>query len=118
MPWTPEEHRRQADRALQLIGTGQVRTWVALGQAFGITGQAAHARFGPKGYGIRMPERVVSERWKVSVTLDEVLHEMIEILRERYPEDERPSRAQVVRDILARELPYEAFPPALDLLPA
>lgn len=113
MYWTPEQHRRQADRALHLIHTGRVATWVALGREFGITGQAAHARFGPKGYGIRMPEREPMERWKLSVTLDPALHEMIEILRDRFPDDSRPSKAQVVREILARELPYEAFPPQL-----
>lgn len=111
MAWkTPDQHRTEAALAVELIETGRVRSWAGLGREFEISGQAAHARFGPKGYGIRMPPRVRQERRMVSVSLDQALNEMVGMLQDSWP-GPRPSRAQVVRSILERELPLLAFPP-------
>ncbi len=98
--------------AQELIEMGRVRTWVQLGRAFGITGQAANQRFGKgtdkrAGYGLKMPPQRRYNR-AVSVSLTEESDALVELIRRRTPGRRLPSRASVLRDIVERHLPDEA----------
>lgn len=71
---TPEQAEEQLTLAKFLIEEGRVTNWKQLGQALGISRQAAAARFGPDGYGLEMPRNgyneVLSERFYLSLTDD------------------------------------------------
>ncbi len=108
---TPEEHASDKAMAEQLMAMGRIRTWAQLGKAFGISGQAAHARFGPKGYGLSMPKRGRQKRRMVSVSLGQQLHELVEQIRTDWPTEDAPSRARIVRLVLDAELERYAQDP-------
>lgn len=104
---TPQQHADDKALAEQLIARGRIRSWAQLGRAFGISGQAAHARFGPKGYGLTLPRRERQDRKMVSVSLGPALDAHVEQIRATWPHEEErpPSRARVVRMVLAEQLP-------------
>jgi hypothetical protein len=102
---TNEQHETDRALAQELIERGRVATWLQLGTAFGISGQAAHARFGPKGYGLVIPKRARKTRRVVSVSLGPKLDGELEALRQRWTgEDPPPTRAGLARLILEKEL--------------
>lgn len=96
---TQAEHELEQHIAQELISSGRVTSWAELGRAFNITPQAANARFG-KQYNLQIPRPPRQFRRMVSVSLDGEMDAMLEDLRAS-----GASRAQIVRDILARELP-------------
>ncbi len=111
---TSEQHESDRALATELIQRGRVNSWQQLGTAFGISGQAAHARFGPKGYGLEMPKRTRQPRRMVSVSLDSKGDEDLEVIRRRWTGEPVPTRARIARLILDRELPrYAANPEQL-----
>jgi hypothetical protein len=103
--------------ALELIGSGRVRSWAELGRSFGITGQAANQRFGKgtqkrPGYGLTMPLRERRYTRAVSVSLDEEMYELVERIRRntagRTLGRRMPSQASVLRQVIERHLSEDA----------
>ncbi len=95
------QHAEERELAAYLIESGQAASWAELGRAFGISPQAANARFGQR-YKLRIPRPSRQFRRMVSVLLAE---EMDTLLDQACVVSGGISRAQVVREILARELP-------------
>ncbi len=108
---TSEQHESDRLLASELIQRGRVTSWQQLGTAFGISGQAAHSRFGPKGYGLSMPKRPRQPRKMVSVSLDNQGDSDLETIRQRWSGAKAPTRARIARLILDRELPRYAADP-------
>lgn len=101
---TPEEHARDKAKAEKMIANGLVQSWTDLGAAFNISGSAAAARFGPKGYGLRVPSQAVHEnkaksRGNVTIDVDAMTLALIDQLRGGVP------RAKWITNFLVAQLP-------------
>jgi hypothetical protein len=101
---TSEQHESDRALAADLIDRGRVKSWAQLGAAFQISGQAAHSRFGPKGYGLTMPKRTRQQRRMVSVSLTPKLDSDLERIRTQWPDGKAPTRARIARIVLEQEL--------------